>query len=143
MNEKKKEIMVGGQAVIEGVMMRGPEYLATAIRRKNKEIELKKQKFTSATKKNKFLGLPIVRGFTSLIEMMIIGFKTLTFSAKRAELDWEEEEKEKRKKTEKRKIRIPQENGRILQLCFRLWTGFPAFCVSSVPDRRMDEAGKN
>ncbi|HHE38417.1 MAG TPA: DUF1385 domain-containing protein [Candidatus Cloacimonetes bacterium] len=103
MNEKKKEIMVGGQAVIEGVMMRGPEYLATAIRRKNKKIELKKQKFISVTKNNKFLGFPIIRGFISLIEMMIIGFKSLTFSAKRAELDWEEEEKENGKKKKKEK----------------------------------------
>ncbi len=112
MKEKKKEIMVGGQAVIEGVMMRGPEYLATAIRRKSKEIELKKQKFISITKSNKFLGIPIVRGFTSLIEMMIIGFKTLTFSAKRAELDWEEEEKEKEKEKGKKQKKEKSESRR-------------------------------
>jgi uncharacterized protein YqhQ len=45
----KKEISVGGQAVIEGVMMRGPEALATAIRRKDGTIELYKQPFTSIT----------------------------------------------------------------------------------------------
>lgn len=93
MSEIKKQIQVGGQAVIEGVMMRGPEYLATAIRRKDKSIEIKKQKFSSITSRIKFLGLPIVRGFVSLIEMMIIGFGTLNFSAKRAEIDWEAEEK--------------------------------------------------
>ncbi|HPR17525.1 MAG TPA: DUF1385 domain-containing protein [Candidatus Cloacimonadota bacterium] len=96
--EEKKQIQVGGQAVIEGVMMRGPQYLATAVRRKDKSIEVKKQQFKSKTADGKFLGLPIVRGFVSLIEMMIIGIGTLNFSAQRAELDWSEEEKEKLKK---------------------------------------------
>lgn len=83
----KKEINVGGQAVIEGVMMRGPDKLATAIRRKNGDIELKIQPFVSLTQKNKFLGLPMVRGVVSLVEMMVIGFGTLTFSADRFEQD--------------------------------------------------------
>lgn len=83
----KKEISVGGQAVIEGVMMRGPERLATAIRRKNGDIELKLTPFISITQKHKFLGLPIIRGFVSLIEMMKIGLSTLNFSAGRYELD--------------------------------------------------------
>ena len=100
----KKRIEVGGQAVIEGVMMRGPENLATAIRRKDKSIEIKKTPFVSKTKQNKFLGLPVVRGFASLIEMMIIGIGTLNFSASRAELDWEDEKPKKNKK-EKSKTR--------------------------------------
>lgn len=95
---ERKQIEVGGQAVIEGVMMRGPKNLATAIRRKDKSIEIKKTGFISKTKQNKFLGFPIIRGFASLIEMMIIGIKTLNFSASRAELDWEEEKPKKNKK---------------------------------------------
>ncbi|MDP8202801.1 MAG: DUF1385 domain-containing protein [Candidatus Tenebribacter burtonii] len=102
---KRKQIGVGGQAVIEGVMMRGPENLATAIRRKDKSIEIKKTRFISKTKYNKFLGFPIIRGFVSLIEMMIIGIKTLNFSVSRAELDWEDEKPKKNKK-EKSKLRI-------------------------------------
>jgi uncharacterized protein YqhQ len=95
--EEKKQINVGGQAVIEGVMMRGPKHLATAIRRKDGTIEVWKRPFETITGKNKFLGLPIIRGFVSLIEMMIIGIETLTFSAKRFELDLTEEEKGKPK----------------------------------------------
>ena len=91
MNTTKKNIEIGGQAVIEGVMMRGPEHLATAVRRKDKSIEVVKQPFVSITKNGGFLGLPVVRGFVSLIEMLIIGFKSLNFSASRAELDWTEE----------------------------------------------------
>lgn len=90
MNEKK-EINVGGQAVIEGVMMRGPDKLATAIRRKDGSIELYRQPFVTKAKKGTFLGWPIVRGFVSLIEMLVIGLKTLTLSSSRFELDLKEE----------------------------------------------------
>ena len=99
--QEKKEISVGGQAVIEGVMMRGPEKLATAIRRKDGRIELLQTPFISITQKKKFLGLPIIRGFISLIEMMIIGIKTLTFSANRFELDLLAEEASQGKKVKK------------------------------------------
>jgi len=98
----KKEISVGGQAVIEGVMMRGPENLATAIRRKDGSIELKKTPFVSVTTKHKILVLPIIRGFVSLIEMMIIGIKTLTFSANRYELDLIAEDEANGKKAKKK-----------------------------------------
>ena len=104
MSTAKKEIMVGGQAVIEGVMMRGPEYLATAVRRKDNTIEVKKQPFESITKRNKFLGMPLVRGFVSLIEMMKIGFSTLTFSANRAELDLDEADRGKEKSAARAKL---------------------------------------
>ena len=101
---KKKEIAIGGQAVIEGVMMRGPEHIATAIRRSDDTIEVKKEKFESITKRKKILGLPILRGFVSLIEMLIIGYGTLNFSASRAEIDWEaESEKPVKQKSESRK----------------------------------------
>ncbi len=102
MNNEKKQIQIGGQAVIEGVMMRGPQFLATAIRREDKSIEIKKQKFFSKTKRNKFFGFPIVRGFVSLIEMLIIGIKTLSFSASRAELDWKKQGKNKKVKSKSR-----------------------------------------
>jgi uncharacterized protein YqhQ len=100
MSEEKKQIAVGGQAVIEGVMMRGPNHIATAIRRKDGTIEVKKEEFISVTKKNKILGLPVIRGFVSLIEMMKIGMATLSFSIERNSLDIEEEEK-KRKSSKK------------------------------------------
>ncbi|MCK4338620.1 MAG: DUF1385 domain-containing protein, partial [Candidatus Cloacimonetes bacterium] len=95
MNNKPK-IAIGGQAVIEGVMMRGPKYIATAIRKKDGHILIKKEKFISITQRKKILGIPIIRGFVSLIEMMIIGIKTLNFSAEEAIKD-EESEKNKSK----------------------------------------------
>lgn len=95
--EEKKQIYVGGQAVIEGVMMRGPQCLATCIRRKDGSLELWKKPFVTITQTVKFYGLPLIRGFVSLIEMLIIGMETLSFSAKRFELDLSEEEKGKPK----------------------------------------------
>jgi len=76
-----KNINVGGQAVIEGVMMRGSNGIATAVRTEQGEIVVEKKAYTSYTKKNKFLGLPIIRGFVSLIESLVIGVQTLNYSA--------------------------------------------------------------
>ena len=76
-----KNINVGGQAVIEGVMMRGSTGIATAVRTEQGEIVVEKKGYTSYTKKNKILGLPIIRGFVSLIESLVIGVKTLNYSA--------------------------------------------------------------
>lgn len=77
----EKKTTVGGQAVIEGVMMRGTKGLATAVRLPNGSIEVKKESSESLTKKNRFFGFPIIRGFISLIESLIIGIKSLEYSA--------------------------------------------------------------
>ena len=95
--KNKPEIAVGGQAVIEGVMMRGPRHIATALRKKDGHIVLKKEEFISRTKTNKFFGLPLIRGFVSLIEMLSIGIKTLNFSAEEAIKDEEADKPEKKK----------------------------------------------
>ena len=72
------KINVGGQAVIEGVMIRGPKKYTVACR-KGSKIVLKKGSIP--TKKNKFLNFPFVRGFVNLMDMMIIGIKSLMWSA--------------------------------------------------------------
>lgn len=77
-----KKVTVGGQAVIEGVMMRGSRGIATAVRTSEGEIVIEKLDLVPYTKKYKLLGLPIVRGFVSLIESLVIGIKTLNYSAK-------------------------------------------------------------
>jgi len=122
----KKEISVGGQAVIEGVMMRGPEKLATAIRRKDGSIELLETPFVSITTRNKFLGLPIIRGFVSLIEMLSIGIKTLTFSANRYELDLIEEEKAKGKEI-KQKSKSAAKTEELISYVFAFGLAFLLF----------------
>lgn len=89
----EKKTTVGGQAVIEGVMMRGSKGLATAVRLPSGSIEVKKENSTSYTKKNKFLGLPLIRGFVSLIESLVVGMKSLEYSASFFEEEGEEESK--------------------------------------------------
>ncbi|MEG0308174.1 MAG: DUF1385 domain-containing protein [Clostridium sp.] len=89
----EKKTTVGGQAVIEGVMMRGSKGLATAVRLPNGKIEVKKEENESLVKKHKIFGLPIVRGFISLIESLIIGIKSLEYSASFFEEEEESESK--------------------------------------------------
>lgn len=76
-----KKSSVGGQAVIEGVMMRGNKCIATAVRKSDGEIAAETQEYIPLSKRNKLLALPVIRGFVSLIESLIIGIKTLNFSA--------------------------------------------------------------
>lgn len=81
---------VGGQAIIEGVMMRGSKGLATAIRTPNGKIEVKVKKTKPITKKYKILNIPIIRGAATLIDSLMIGINTLNYSAS----FFEEDEKE-------------------------------------------------
>lgn len=72
---------IGGQAVIEGIMMKNKDYYATAVRRPDGEIEVKKDRYVSMTEKVKLFSLPFVRGVFGFIDSMVLGMKTLTFSA--------------------------------------------------------------
>ena len=72
---------IGGQAVIEGIMMMKGEDYAVAVRRPDKEIEVKKDTYQSITKKAKILQLPFVRGVFRFADSMIIGMRSLSYSA--------------------------------------------------------------
>jgi uncharacterized protein YqhQ len=87
---------VGGQAVIEGVMMKNKETYATAVRKPDNEIVIEKGTYISISDKIKLFKLPIFRGILSFAESMIIGTKTLTFSSS----FYEEEEEVKQTKVE-------------------------------------------
>lgn len=87
---------IGGQAVMEGVMMKNKDTYAVAVRKPNKEIIVEKKNYVSFTEKYKIFKLPILRGVLSFIESMVIGMKTLTFSAS----FFEEEETAKPSKVE-------------------------------------------
>lgn len=73
-------------------MMRSKDRIATAVRKPDGEILIKIDPYTSFTKRYKILGLPIVRGAVSFVEMMIVGIKTLNFSADIAMKELEKEE---------------------------------------------------
>jgi uncharacterized protein YqhQ len=75
--------VVGGQAVIEGVMMRSGNKIATAIRKQGK-IKVKKETLTMWGERYPILKIPFVRGFVNLLELMIVGIRTLEYSAQEA-----------------------------------------------------------
>ena len=127
-NNTEKIMPVGGQAVIEGVMMRSPKRIATAIRRASGEIEIKKQEYESLIQRKKFLNIPIVRGAITLIEVMILGIKTLQWSADKAMEDVEEEEIKSGKKVKKKKKKEGMSNfSAILTVSFALLLGVGLF----------------
>ncbi len=86
----KESLAVGGQAVIEGVMMRNDDLITTAIRVPSGKIIVKKDVYKSYTKRFKVLGLPFIRGMVNLIEIMIIGMRIMIFSSNQ-QLDEDED----------------------------------------------------
>ena len=91
MENEKKLGKVGGQAVIEGVMMQSDDYRAIAVRKPNGEIEIKKDKIESWVRDKKIDKIPFLRGGFILIDTMISGINSLNFSS---EFFLEEEEED-------------------------------------------------
>lgn len=98
----KLDLAVGGQALIEGVMIRAPKAIGIAVRMPNGEIALKHEVFVSLTARYRVLKLPLVRGVVNLIETMVIGMRALNFSAEKAF----EEEGEEKNTTPQKKTRL-------------------------------------
>jgi uncharacterized protein YqhQ len=78
------ELALGGQAVIEGVMMRSPHRVAVAVRTPAGSIALLSYAYTPITRRIKLLGLPIIRGAVGLVESLRIGIQALNWSAEQA-----------------------------------------------------------
>jgi uncharacterized protein YqhQ len=87
----KETIRVGGQAVIEGVMMRAPSSMAVAVRKPNGEIVVKREDLTFFSEKSRLGKLPLIRGVLTLFSALVLGMRALNFSANQA---LAEEEKE-------------------------------------------------
>lgn len=87
---------IGGQAVIEGVMMKGGGKYAVSVRKPDGEIEVKIEKYQSLRDKYKVADLPVIRGVVTFVESVVMGMKTLNYSAG----FWEDEE-EKADKADK------------------------------------------
>lgn len=85
-----KKTSIGGQALIEGIMMKGPDRLATAVRKPDGEIIIRKSEIKPIFK-NKFFKLPIIRGSFVLIDSLISGVKELMYSAEFYGEDYEED----------------------------------------------------
>lgn len=103
---------IGGQAVMEGVMMKNQEKYAVAVRKPDHEIVVEVSTYDGLIKNKKIRNMPILRGVFSFIESLVLGMKTLTFSAsffeeeedeKKEKTAMTEEEREKQEKKEKKK----------------------------------------
>lgn len=81
---RQMDLAVGGQALIEGVMMRSPQYLAMAVRTPDQRIVIRKKPFRSVVRRLPFLNVPVLRGGVHLVESMVIGIDALMFSADQA-----------------------------------------------------------
>lgn len=86
-----KKFQYGGQAIIEGVMMRGAKQMAIAVRRPSGDILVESSQISSLAEKLPFLKLPLLRGVLALVESLVIGVRALTFSANMAVGEEEEE----------------------------------------------------
>ena len=89
--KKEKPLRVGGQAVIEGVMMRSPKSMAIAVRRPNGEIVVKQEGLSFFSEKTFLFKLPLVRGVLVLLSALILGIQALNFSVNQALSDSERE----------------------------------------------------
>ena len=91
---KKEYVAVGGQALMEGIMMRGPKGTAVSYRLPDGHILTEMKEFVSVRKKYKVLNLPLLRGVVSFVESMVYGYKLLMESAEKTSLDLAQEESE-------------------------------------------------
>lgn len=88
--ESKRKTSIGGQALIEGIMMRGPEKISIAVRKPDDEIILKTDDLNTMAMRHKIAKLPFIRGVVGLVESMMIGVNALLYSAE----FWEDEDEE-------------------------------------------------
>src|SRR3982751_2530840 len=97
--ESGEETLVGGQAVMEGVMMRAPHSYCVAVRKSNGEIITEQQPLPKISDKYPLFKLPVLRGVGTLFQAMSLGMKALKFSADVSMEEVQKEEKKKGKET--------------------------------------------
>ena len=124
---------IGGQAVMEGVMMRGKKFWAVAARDEQGEVHVQKYSLKSASAKNAWMRLPVIRGVVALVESMGLGMKALNISAQIAGL----EEAEEGKDDEERKSAITKgilalSAAMGIGLAISIFIFFPAFVTSLI-----------
>ncbi len=83
---------VGGQAVLEGIMMRSGDNVSLAVRKEDRSIEIKNSKFVSIRKKHKWMNIPLLRGCINMVEMLKLSYGTLSDSMDMLGIDETEDE---------------------------------------------------
>lgn len=98
--ESGEEALVGGQAVLEGVMMRSPHAWGIAVRKQNGELVTHSEGLDRPSEKHKWMGYPFIRGVATLGQAMTLGYRALQFSANVALEDEQKDQHPKKKKVE-------------------------------------------
>ena len=104
--QRKTRTYIGGQAVLEGVMMRGKTAMATAVRDPRGKIQVESERLTPPEKRSAFLRFPLVRGVVSFVSSLVIGNKVLLRSAAVAEEEDDTPSKAEKWLAEKHKINV-------------------------------------
>lgn len=113
---KCKYTSIGGQALIEGIMMKSPEKTALAVRTKEKEIDITYLEYKSLRERNKFFNLPIIRGVVSFVEAMLQGYKAMMLSADKSGFTDLEDENDKTEQTEEQKEKDEKKQSALLNV---------------------------
>lgn len=125
--ELSTTLAMGGQAIIEGVMMRGPERVGMAVRRASGEIATRTYAHIPISKRVRWLGWPIIRGSVGLVESLKIGINALNWSAEQAAADDPNQAARSSKTSERLGMALSMLLATVLALglfmYFPLWTG--------------------
>ena len=140
-----KKTSIGGQALLEGIMMRGPKKSAMAVRRPDGEMVVEVSDLKSANRKG-FLKWPIVRGVVGFIDSMVVGYSAMMRSAELSGLD-EAIEEEEREKAEKKAAKEAEKRAKKLgitveELAEREAAEKPAEVKEEAPAKEPDPAPK-
>ncbi len=119
---KCKYTSIGGQALIEGIMMKSPEKTAIAVRTKEKTIDVSYPEYTSVRNKIKILNIPIIRGVVGFVESMIQGYKAMMFSAEKSGFTDLEEEEKPQELTEEEKAKKEKKENVFLNIAMVIGT---------------------
>ena len=130
LDENRIKQGVGGQAVIEGIMLRNKTHYVVAVRKPNKKIDFIKHKIEANT--NKLSKMFFFRGIVNFVDMMKLGYKTLVFSANTAGL--EEEKKELSKEENSKKESVAMTLSMLVSLAFAvgLFIALPYFITTLI-----------
>lgn len=137
-----KSSNIGGQAVLEGIMMRNGDKYAVAVRKPNGEIEIKEEEYKSIIKWKRLTKIPFVRGVFNFIDSLVLGVRTLTYSASFFEEETgvviSKEEAEKQKKKEDIYMALTMVASVVIALgLFMVLPGFVADLLKDVITSRL------
>lgn len=135
MNKEKRKSKIGGQALIEGIMMRGLDKVSMAVRLPNKKIDIETWQVDSLVHPKWYRKIPIIRGVVGMVSSLILGYKCLMKSAEKATTE-EQNDSNNKNITESNSalIKIAGTIGTILALLISigLFMFIPAFAIKSV-----------